>query len=1006
MKSGGSAPPPDMADSVNELEASAAKPTKGRGGTRGRARGQGRAVRGGSRGRGRAGKVPAAAASAVTSAAPASVTQASTLHHFFSRAAPSTSSADVTPESSHVDPSSLSVPASSTALRKPRTIKRTGSDDEFGTTPAAEGGDDDDEESDFHVSEASEDSDVDGAHENEEDEDVIIPIGNATAPSTRGSRTTRRTAAQPADSADRPNADTPSQKTDAFIELRRRICQVLEERVLGNTRGGAAAFTQQQDAEASSIGGQDDDGQEGGDAISENGKKRKVDWKPPTSAKKLKHANPSGYFFNAVAADKRINCVLPSCDKTLTTIPGYKYHLATYVHEILAFLTWAFPKEHSGNQNPASLNVLGDPSQFIQEDILNLYESTATEDWPLVIEDYPGSLPGIIKLVKISVTLGYSKERRVGPRSSKIKSHLDGGGASSRVTTPRPPSHLWKKRKSPQELHAAPTKAMIDIAETTTIATNLFPKVRPRVEDFSRVDLADAAPFCPSRTVRIVSVATPRAQSERVSLNLFEGKALPEVGKKRLRYAINTGGSVWGLDWCPVPAATDGYQYLAVAGYKNNETEHHIIGVRQVSSGPDDSHLKGCIQIYRVPASDSHHSAATPEQPKLVLCILHEHGFVQHLQWAPRGYYEARNDVASTDPGDLPRLGLLAATFGDGSLKVFNIPHPQALECQSGVAPVAANTTFYHIRPENAILSVMLPDSLLCRVAWDASERLAAGCSNGDVLVWSIRDIMQAREAQVVGQANQTAHSVACTPTLRFPNHDSYIRSITWTTPAGVPVSAASTSENMLITSSNDGRLLARDLRDLWNGLTLYRIRGFLHCVAWCSDFGAVVFSDAENGVRYLKPGEEDTKSAKRKSEEDDATGMCQIQRTQCLLQHRACVWDLSSSMYLPFVASASTDGAVKLSNIHRLGQRAQRPAQVDLYSLSINQDTGVYTFMENVKPEVIGNVSADTMFFEEEVAVQKVVWNPHPSAASWVASGGTSGLVRIESTYGLPTDV
>ncbi|KAI8995915.1 hypothetical protein BC832DRAFT_314573 [Gaertneriomyces semiglobifer] len=82
------------------------------------------------------------------------------------------------------------------------------------------------------------------------------------------------------------------------------------------------------------------------------------------------------------------------------------------------------------------------------------------------------------------------------------------------------------------------------------------------------------------------------------------------------------------------------------------------------------------------------------------------------------------------------------------------------------------------------------------------------------------------------------------------------------------------------------------------------------------------------------------------------------------------------------------------------------RPAQVDLYSLSINQDTGVYTFMENVMPEVIGNVSADTMFFEEEVAVQKVVWNPNPSAASWVASGGTSGLVRVESTYGLPTDV
>lgn len=59
-----------------------------------------------------------------------------------------------------------------------------------------------------------------------------------------------------------------------------------------------------------------------------------------------------------------------------------------------------------------------------------------------------------------------------------------------------------------------------------------------------------------------------------------------------------------------------------------------------------------------------------PAQPAFDLGILHDGDFVAQLAWCPRGGFRPAIDNAA------PRLGLLAAVLGDGSLQIFSVPLP------------------------------------------------------------------------------------------------------------------------------------------------------------------------------------------------------------------------------------------------------------------------------------------------------------------------------------------
>ncbi|KNE64546.1 hypothetical protein AMAG_09907 [Allomyces macrogynus ATCC 38327] len=99
----------------------------------------------------------------------------------------------------------------------------------------------------------------------------------------------------------------------------------------------------------------------------------------------------------------------------------------------------------------------------------------------------------------------------------------------------------------------------------------------------------------------------------------------------RRGYVLNSGGSVWGLDWMG--------EYLAVSGYLTL-AEHHAVGDLVV--GP------GTIQIWHVPTTTTTiDDDAGPPAATLALCIVHEWGPCFDLHWWP---------VSINEPADSPRL--------------------------------------------------------------------------------------------------------------------------------------------------------------------------------------------------------------------------------------------------------------------------------------------------------------------------------------------------------------
>lgn len=100
----------------------------------------------------------------------------------------------------------------------------------------------------------------------------------------------------------------------------------------------------------------------------------------------------------------------------------------------------------------------------------------------------------------------------------------------------------------------------------------------------------------------------------------------------KITYILNTGGSIWGLDFCPKRPSNDtqpGIQYLAIGGY-NTTTETHtklqVVG-----------EYKNAIQIWRCDLF------FPDKRPLLDLCLLHDYGVVADLKWCPLGSYEEVN---------------------------------------------------------------------------------------------------------------------------------------------------------------------------------------------------------------------------------------------------------------------------------------------------------------------------------------------------------------------------
>ncbi|KAI8377787.1 uncharacterized protein BYT42DRAFT_496756 [Radiomyces spectabilis] len=157
-----------------------------------------------------------------------------------------------------------------------------------------------------------------------------------------------------------------------------------------------------------------------------------------------------------------------------------------------------------------------------------------------------------------------------------------------------------------------------------------FEHVHARRSEWQCVDDSEAAPYLPDLNTRKVALGIQEIHT--VELSRFDSESLNKHMSLKYGFVINTGGSVWGLDFAPKRPSVDTeplIQYLAVAGYRGTENEHHTYIETQTG-------YKNCVQIWR--CQTSIHAEET--DPVLDLCLLHDYGTVSQLKWCPYGVYE------------------------------------------------------------------------------------------------------------------------------------------------------------------------------------------------------------------------------------------------------------------------------------------------------------------------------------------------------------------------------
>jgi hypothetical protein len=163
-------------------------------------------------------------------------------------------------------------------------------------------------------------------------------------------------------------------------------------------------------------------------------------------------------------------------------------------------------------------------------------------------------------------------------------------------------------------------------------------------------------------------------EGEKFSLELFETKTLcnnrdsaeeeTEISHDYLAY---TGGTVKCLDWAPLAGAgLERRNFLAVGAYRS-PSQRHVIG--RVYEGPN------VLQIWSVDPE-----AENPaEQMKMEVGLAHPFDCALAVQWCPASY------SPDPDPQKPDRLGILAAAFADGKVRVYSVPHPDYIKKSAGM---------------------------------------------------------------------------------------------------------------------------------------------------------------------------------------------------------------------------------------------------------------------------------------------------------------------------------
>lgn len=543
-----------------------------------------------------------------------------------------------------------------------------------------------------------------------------------------------------------------------------------------------------------------------------------------------------------------------------------------------------------------------------------------------------------------------------------------------------------------------------------------FPDWIPLAHNWMHLSESEAAPYLP------VEEKSPLFCVQREGLE--DGGALYRLNRfsslqpheERRDAAFFVGGPIWAMEWCPTPEGAAAAQYVALYCHRTMEETHSVVGLHR---GPALLQLWGLGTLQE----------GSADRAGLAYAIAADHGCVWDMKFCPSGAWEPPG--GSSKHPRMSRLGLLAAAFSDGSVVLYALPHPGALQSSTrtqvkdGSPPKhvickVRHTTALHV---GSIQAGSAAECGQCfSLSWMPSrphQHLAAGFYDGTVAVWNLLT------ASPLQRVSHPDGSLQLYPFQCFLAHDHAVRSIEW----------CKANSNFLVTVGNDRKIKFWDLRRLYEPIN--SIKRFLSTeVAWLLPYNGVTVAQDNCYASY---------------------GLCGIHyidagylgyKAYFVAPRKGTVWSISGSDWLNTVAAGDITGelvaavlpdlAVNPLNVKRSSDRRFPVYKADLlpcspavpgsgepvlprtrhYSEMVAtayvrfRDTDLRSFknfpsrepMRRMhKQEGKAELSLDRLQLE---ALHKVRFSPNLEACGWLVSGGQAGIVRLHCLAGLAAAV
>ncbi|KAG0333535.1 hypothetical protein BG004_000793 [Podila humilis] len=603
-----------------------------------------------------------------------------------------------------------------------------------------------------------------------------------------------------------------------------------------------------------------------------------------------------------------------------------------------------------------------------QETGKNSTKSSVLHTFIQNVEIIPSSLP--VKMTNRTINL--DRKRSTPHPLARRNAHQKG---MMHASDKNPDS--WKSSENGPSVNDLGYVSMTEEALRDTV----YPHIGSNIKDLKVItDLSDLEEYLP-----ILVDTTIKTRDDELKIPVFTGEFVRKKDGLNDYYLINSGLSVWSLDWCPLPSndkqPEENADYIAIAGFP--ETAQNCRQRDQsYPMGKLDSHLN-IIQLWSANCTTGKGSE-TLERPSvhLALCILHNYGAVLDMKWCPTGNLME----AGPEAGSLKRLGILAAAFTDGAVRIFSVPEPKSLQNHLDINNDKTSETIY-IEFVEPYVTLRLGETYPMSINWGTSERLMAGYSNGAVAIWDTKSILD--------QSSETLAQKDCEylDPLHFTQlHNVCIRSVDF-----LRDEDASFIPNLLVSASYDGRVRYMDTRDMFSHSVAKTMGGVPTCVMgvpWSMGF---VYMEMEGLAKM-----------------DQLFAESAAYR---VFNAKSTVWDLGYSDFHPYLACAAADGRLLITNPALVTKRGMGMVQNTVYQLRILEEQkaaqeyveedvegsspavdNVYQYDEDGDWEFTQRSDGYVKFYHISVAIQKVQWSKSYHSASWLASGSSSGLVRIDN--------